>query len=291
MMSIEVTRQLIEEGDFEAALDNQWSLIDGGDEGARLDLAHLHDELGLHYFSQDQYLYLIENEPDFALEGAHGAIQNYVWLREYDSARDLLSQFPSLQGDLSDYVESSEANFSTLTKGAEFLEDLVSSIYADIEGVQRDFHSNLSLDNLQTKLAMEEWLMNIAIDLSNQPNSAMGNVSIEVSLAGSLGVQRPLKTLVGSEIDRARDYLKTSADAIGVLSGLPEFALRVNPIFQEACVAGKKAANKFIWLTYTQDRELNPEESQAIENICWGLQRMGDTSQGFAAFVLAGITE
>lgn len=290
-MSIEITRQLIEQGNFEEALDNQWSLIDGGDEEARIDLAHLQDELGLHYFSQDQYLYLIENEPDFAQEAARGAIQNYIWLREYDSARGLLGQFPTLQKDLSDYVESSEANFSTLTKGAEFIEDLVSSIFTDIEAVQADFYSNLSLDNLQMKLAMEEWLMNIAIDLNNQPNSSMGNVSIEVSIAGSLAAQRPLKTLVGSEIDRARDYLKTSADAIGVLSGLPEFALRVNPIFQEACVAGKKAANKFIWLTFTQDRELNPEESQAIENICWGLQRMGDTSQGFAAFVLAGIIE
>ena len=290
-MSIEITRQLIEQGNFEEALDNQWSLIDGGDEEARIDLAHLQDELGLHYFSQDQYLYLIENEPVFAQEAARGAMQNYVWLREYDSARDLLGQFPTLQKDLSDYVESSEANFSTLTKGVEFIEDLVSSIFTDIEAVQGDFHSNLSLDNLQMKLAMEEWLMNIAIDLNNQPNSSMGNVSIEVSIAGSLAAQRPLKTLVGSEIDRARDYLKTSADAIGVLSGLPEFVLRVNPIFQEACVAGKKAANKFIWLTFTQDRELNPEESQAIENICWGLQRMGDTSQGFAAFVLAGIIE
>lgn len=290
-MSIEITRQFIEQGDFEEAQNNHWSAIDAGAEEVRLDLGHLFDDLGLHYFSQDQYLYLIENEPDFALEAARGAIQNYVWLREYESARELLTSFPALQGDLLAYVESSEEGFSTLNKGAEFIEDLVSTIFADIADIQGDFLSNLSLENLQTKLSMEEWLMNIAIDLSNQPGSAMGNVSIEVSIAGSMAVQRPLKTLVGSEIDRARDYLKTCADAIGLLSDLPEFALRVNPIFQEACVAGKKAANKFIWLTYSQDQELSPEEAQAIENICWGLQRLGDTREGFAAFVLGGVTE
>lgn len=290
-MSIEVTKELIEQGNFDQALDGQWELIDGGDPEARLDLAYLQDDLGLHYFSQDQYLYLIENEPDFALEAARGAIQNYVWLREYESARELLNNYPTLQSDLGSYAESSEANFSTLNKGAEFIEDLVSSIFAKIEEVKSDFYSNLSLDNLQTKLSMEEWLMNIAIDLSNQPNSAMGNVAIEVQVAGSMAVSRPLKALVGNETGRARDYLKTCADAIGLLSDLPEFALRVNPIFQEACAAGKKAANKFIWLTYSQDQELSPEESQAIENICWGLQRLGDTSEGFAAFVLAGVTE
>ena len=290
-MSVEVTRKLIEQGDFEEALNNQWALIDSGDEEARLDLAYLQDELGLHYFSQDQYLYLVENEPGLALEAARGAIQNYVWLREYDSARELLDSFPSLRGDLGAYVDSSEANFSTLTKDVDFLEDLVSTIFAEYGAVQSDFQANLSLENLQTKLSMEEWLMNVAIDLSNQPNSAMGNVSIDVSLAGSASAQRPLKALVGSDIERTRDYLKTSADAIGMLSDLPEIALRVNPIFQEACVAGKKAANKFIWLTYSQDKELNAEESQAIENVCWGLQRLGQANEGFAAFVLAGITE
>lgn len=290
-MSIEETKQLIERGNFEQALDGQWELIDGGDPEARLDLAYLQDDLGLHYFSQDQYLYLLENEPDFALEAARGAIQNYVWLREYESARELLTSFPALQSDLLAYVESSEAGFLTLNKGSEFIEDLVSSIFADMEKVKSDFYSNLSLENLQTRLSMQEWLMNIAIDLSNEPNSAMGNLAIEVQVAGSMAVSRPLRALVGNDIDRARDYLKTCADAIGLLSDLPEFALRVNPIFQEACAAGKKAANKFIWLTYSQEKELSPEESQAIENICWGLQRLGDTSEGFAAFVLAGVTE
>lgn len=290
-MSIEVTKQLIEQGNFEKALDGQWKLIEEGDAEARLDLAYLQDDLGLHYFSQDQYLYLLENEPDFALEAARGAIQNYVWLREYESARELLNRFPSLRGDLGAYVDSSEANFSTLTKDVDFIEDLVSTIFSEYGAVQSDFQANLSLENLQTKLSMEEWLMNIAIDLSNQPHSAMGNVAIEVQVAGSISVSRPLKSLVGNETERARDYLKTCADAIGLLSDLPEFALRVNPIFQEACAAGKKAANKFIWLTYSQDQELSPEESQAIENICWGLQRLADTSEGFAAFVLAGVTE
>ena len=290
-MSIEATKQLIEQGNFEQAIDGQWKLIEEGDAEARLDLAYLQDELGLHYFSQDQYLYLVENEPDLAPEAARGAIQNYVWLREYDSARELLNSFPSLRGDLGAYVDSSEANFSTLTKDVDFLEDLVSTIFSEYGAVQSDFQANLSLENLQTKLSMEEWLMNIAIDLSNQPNSAIGNVAIDIQIAGSMAVSRPLKALVGNETERARDYLKTCADAIGLLSDLPEFALRVNPIFQEACVAGKKAANKFIWLTYSQDQELSPEESQAIENICWGLQRLGDTSEGFAAFVLAGVTE
>lgn len=290
-MSIEITRQLIEQGDFEEAQNNQWSAIDAGDEEARLDLCHLFDDLGLHYFSQDQYLYLLANEPDFALEATRGAVQNYIWLREYESARELLNNVRTLQSDLSSYVESSEANFSTLNKGAEFIEDLVSSIFVDIEEVKSDFYSNLSLENLQTLLSMEEWLMNIAIDLRIQPNSAMGHVAIDVQVAGSMAVSRPLKVLVGNETDRARDCLKTCADAIGLLSDLPEYALRVNPVFQMACAAGKKVANKLIWLIYSQDHELSAEESQAIENICWGLQRLGDTGEGFAAFVLAGVIE
>lgn len=290
-MSIEITRQLIEQGDFEEAQNNHWSAIDAGDAAVRLDLGHLFDDLGLHYFSQDQYLYLLENEPNFAVEAARGAIQNYVWLREYESARKLLVRFPALQSDLASYVESSEADFSTLNKEPELIENVVSSIFADVEGVKGDFYSNLSLENLQTKLSMEEWLMNIAIDLSFNPNSAMGHVAIDVQVAGSMAVSRPLKVLVGNGTDRARDYLKTCADAIGLLSDLPEYALRVNPVFQMACAAGKKVANKFIWLIYSQDHELSAEESQAIENICWGLQRLGDTGEGFAAYVLAGVTE
>ena len=290
-MSIEVAKQLIQQGQFEQALDSQWESIDRGDAEARLDLAYLFEDFGLYYFAQDQYLYLLDNEPDFALEAGSGAIKNFVWFREYDAAKALLSKFSALQGELGVYTETSAKNYFTLDRGADFLVDVISAIFNDIESVQQDFYSNLSLENFQTKLSMDEWLMNIAIDLSNKPNSAMGDVAIDIQVAGSMAVSRPLKTWVGDETDRTREYVKTCAEAIGLLSDLPEFALRVNPIFQEACAAGKKAANKLIWLKYSKNQELNPEESQAIETICWGLQHLGATHEGFAAFVLAGVTE
>lgn len=290
-MSIDTTIGLINQGDFEAALNHQWNLIDSGDEKSRLELAHLFDEVGLHYFSQDQYLYLIENEPDFEFEAARGAVQNFVWLREYGSARELLEQFPDLRLDLKDYVESSETNFSTLNKDPIFIEDLVVAIFNDIEAVKIRFGSNLTLETLQAKSSMEEWLMNIAIDLRNNPTSSMGSMSFGLSSVGAIATQRPLRTVIGNDIDRARDILNTCAAAVVMLSNLPEFSLSGNAIFVEACAMGKKFANKFIWLSYSQDRDLSREESQAIENICWGLQRLGDASEGFASFVLASVTE
>ena len=290
-MSLELTNKLIDQGDFEGALESLWNLIDGGHQEARLQLAYLQDDLGLHYFSQDQYLYLLENEPDFALEAAQGAIQNFVWFREYESAKELLAKFPSLQGSLATYVQNSEENYSTTNKGTEFIASVISDIFRDRDAVGAEFYSNLGLEVFRAKLNIDEWLMNIAIDLANQPKSALANLALEVPIAGSVAVERPLKEIVGSATDRARELLKTCADAIGMLSSLPESSLSGNPIFTEACAAGKKASNKLIWLVYSEDLELEPGDSQAIQNVCWGLQRLGNNQDAFAGFVLAGVTD
>lgn len=291
IMSIEVAVSLIEQGDFEGALEHLWDLIDGGDEEARLQMAYLQDDLGLHYFSQDQYLYLIENEPNFAQEAARGAIQNYVWFREYESARELLAEFPALNGELGSFVQNSEDNFSTLNKGADFISSVVTDIFRDVEDVRAQFYSNLGIDIFRTKSNIDEWLMNIAIDLQNEPNSVLANLSLEVPIAGSVALQRPLKAIIGSAADRVRDHLKSCADAIGHLSNLPESGLPANQTFIEACASGKKAANKLIWLVYSADQNLEPGDSQLIQTVCWGLQRMGNIREGFAGFVLAGVTD
>ena len=278
-MTIEIAKNLISAGNFDEALDSQWDLISSGDEEARLDLAYFFDELGLHYFSQDQYIYLMENQPEFAPEAAAGAVANYVWLREYAHAIELLDQYPQLPASLRSYVRESELEHSTLSENPELIELWVSQAMGERDLIDSNFASNHSLENLKAKLYIEELLLNLAVDISQNPNTLISNMSLEIPIAVNTFVPRSLSSIVGNPVDRARDYLRTCALVILNLFESNDEDLLNNSSFIESCIRGKKVAIKFLWLM--NEFDYTEEDAITLGNICWGLERMPEMNDKF----------
>ena len=283
-MTNEISRNLKSLDDFKEAFDNQWNLIDSGDDEARLNLAHLFDDLGLHYFSQDQYLYLLDNQPEFALEAAYGAVTNFVWFREYDLAKQLLAKYSELPENLGAYVIDSEAEYSTLNKNSEQIELWVSQAMKDRDLVDSNFSSNHSLENLTAKLSIEELFLNLAIDINLNPNSLISSMSLEMPISADACVPRSLATIVGSPVDRARDYMRTCSLVILNLLESKEKNLFKISSFAEACIVGKKVANKFLWLMNEYD--FTEEDVTIFGNVCWGLERMQESNLQYVGIVL-----
>jgi len=280
----EISRKLKSLDDFKEAFDCQWNLIDSGDEEARLNLAHLFDDLGLHFFSQDQYLYLLENQPEFALEAAYGAVCNYVWFREYHLAKELLAQYSELPESLNAYVIDSEAEYSTLNKNPEQIEHWVSQAMKDRDLVDSNFSSNHSLESLTDKLYIEELFLNLAIDINLNPNSLISSMSLDVPVSADTWVPTSLAKIVGSPVDRARDYMRTCSLVILNLFESKDKNLFKISSFAEACNVGKKVANKFIWLMNEYD--FTEEDVTTFGNICWGLERMQEANLQYVSIVL-----
>lgn len=278
-MSIEIAKTLISAGNFDEALDSQWDLISSGDEEARLDLAYFFDELGLHYFSQDQYVYLMENHPEFALEAAAGAVANYVWLREYRAAMELLTQYHQLPDSLKKFVKESESNHSMLGKNPELIEQWVSEAIQAKDSIDSNFASNHSLENLKAKLSVEEFMLNLAVDINQNPNTWISKMSLGIPIAVNTFVPRSLSSIVGDPADRARDYLRTCSLVILNLFESKAKDLLNNSSFIESCIHGKKVAIKFLWLM--NEFDYTEEDAITLGNICWGLEHMPEMSDKF----------
>lgn len=274
---------------FKAVWTSNWNSIDSGNINARLNLAHQFDEIGLHYFSQDHYLNLLENQSEIATEAAYGAVNNYVWFREYHAAKELLAHYSDLPDSLNTYVIESEAEYSMLGKNSGQIKFWVDQALKDRALVDLNFYQNKSLNNLKVKLSIEELLLNLAIDINQNPNALISNISVDVPISADSFVPRSLVNIVGSPVDRARDYLRTCAEVILKISESKERNLFTSSSFVEACICGKKVINKLFYLM--SELEFSKDDVTVLENICWGLEHMQEGKHQFSGWILAGFIE
>lgn len=280
-------RSLISSGDFEGALDLLWGAIDSGSSSARLDLATLFDETGLHAFSQDQFLTLVDEGASESAEASVGVFRNLVWMRDYKSAVDLAAQNKHIRDLHGDFATISEKNFSTLRLASEDFTNLVSQLLLDREMNAAANESDRIFDSLQNRIVIDENLFNIACDLKFGDSAVLSSVSVDVPIGGGSVVSRRALDAVGDPLERAKNYLQSCASLIGALSTLDDLK-DDRPMLEIARSKGKSIANKLVLLQ--EDFTLSDDESKLVSNVCWALQKSTNPIDRFAGFVLSGIT-
>jgi hypothetical protein len=282
--------ELDPDADMLHALDSTWSKIDSGDASARVDLAQFFDDIGLFALGLDHWVYLLDNNPEYSLEAANGAAMTSTWLRDYPSARLFANRNPIVSEKRLSYIDESEAKFS-LVKGDP--EEIVGGLqYCLSQNAElfSAFQSSGSLDDFKALLQAEEFLMNLAFDLHFAPNSPVGMVGFEMQIAGSFALQRRVQDAVGEPVSRAVQFLASCANAIGMFGNQSRDDQGSNPVFVEAVSRGQGVANKLIHLGWEHRDEIPHEAKLALQNIYYGMHRIGNSDQEFAAFILAGIT-
>jgi hypothetical protein len=119
---------------------------------------------------------------------------------------------------LKSYVRESEAEHSMLSKNPELIEQWVTQAIAERDLIDSKSLSNHSLENLKAKILIEELLLNLLVDINQNPNSLISSISLELPVAVNKSVSRSLVSIVGNPLDRARDFLVTCSKVILNLS-------------------------------------------------------------------------
>lgn len=280
-------RKLIDLGELDAALDLMWESIDEGSQEARLDLAKLFDEVGLHAFSQDQYLALAGERGTISKEATVGLFGNLVWLRDYKAAEALALKHAHVREVFGDYATNSERDFSTLRFSTPEFSNLISQLLHDRVENSASIDTDETLTSHQNLMVIDENLFNIACDLSFTKRSILAEVSVDVPVG--LGTSLPKRAIdaVGEPIDRARNYLISCSNLVAELATIEDLD-GDDPLLVAAVRNGKAVANKLVLLQ--GDFTLTDSDSQLIGNICWGLLKSTNPMERFAGFVLGGIT-
>jgi hypothetical protein len=182
---------------------------------------------------------------------------------------------------LKSYVRESEAEHSMLSKNPELIEQWVTQAIAERDLIDSKFLSNHSLENLKAKILIQELLLNLLVDINQNPNSLISSISLELQVAVNKSVSRSLVSIVGNPLDRARDFLVTCSKVILNLSESKNQDLLNNPSFIESCKRGKKVVIKFLWLMNEYD--YTKVDGITVGNICWGLERLPEMNDKFSA--------
>jgi hypothetical protein len=280
-------REFIEDGNFQVALDILWESIDSGSSSTRLDLGRLFDEAGLHAFSQDQYLSLMESKAPESEDAAMGVFQNLVWMRDYRAAAKLTKEHKRIQNLHGDFAIESEQEYSTLRFLPGDYSGLISQLLFDRQANLFSIESDESLNSLHKMIVIDENLFNIACDLSFGNSAAHSDVSVDLPMGSGASVPRKAIDAVGEPLDRARNYLSSCSNLIAELSSLGDIK-GDEPLLVMACKKGKAISNKLVLLQ--EEFTLSVQESQHVNNICWGLLKSDDYMEKFSGFVLGGIT-
>lgn len=105
-----------------------------------------------------------------------------------------------------------------LSKNPELIEQWVTQAIAERDLIDSKSLSNHSLEKLKAKILIEELLLNLLVDINQNPNSLISSISLELPVAVNKSVSRSLVSIVGNPLDRARDFLVTCSKVILNLS-------------------------------------------------------------------------
>jgi hypothetical protein len=283
---IETALDQIESGDFQSGLDTIWAEIDTGSDEARVALANKHTEVGLYYFAEDQWAYLLESESTYFDEASFGRFGNAIWMRKYEQAARILDTNPGLKEQHANYLANSYRDFCTLSIDPTEFAELVGQLVRDSQPASSWLSKSPTLNSLLETMNVREHLFNIACDLAFNPSVIHSQIAVSTPVAGTLGVSRAALEVVGSPMQRADELLTTIASLIAAYSEMPSYS--EDPKFLEITRKGKAIANKLLLIL--DDGDLTDETSQAIGNVCWALGQSRDVNERFAGYVLGGVT-
>ena len=276
---VDAATELIENQEWAQALETLWTEIDSGNEEARIALAKLFDDNSLHSFSQDHWVFLLENSPSESVReiAASGVAGNKLFTWNVDRAASIAEEFGLSW--LGDKIQATKENHRVLSEDldpqvvATELENMASEDAALLEKLEKKY----KLEDQLELIRLREGMANLVATLSFTSRTYQG-----VSVTTSFGVQRRLKDLLPNPAD-SWYFL---ADAIAL--ALPDLVDSKRKKDQENLNVLRKlglhALNNMFLFRGGHSLE-NEREQFVVQNIAGALGRAGF----FAGFILAGL--
>ena len=275
-------RELIANGDFEKGLAKFWLEIDSGSDAARVELANLFTNSELHAFAQDQWLFLIQNSPDFSGVAKQGIGANRLWLRDYEGAFSAIDGVSGAEG-LQQAISSGQSDDPLLDPVD--LSQFAGRVLLDEATFLADLEQEFCIETQRSLIQARDVIANISMTISYPGNKSLQALQFEYFLGNEAGVPRRL----GDHFGEPKDALIRAAHACGLMihSLSTDETNLESETFKSACKIGLASFEKIFLLSGEIYSPNDRVEAQAFEAITWGLQQLGL----FSGFIYGGLLE
>jgi len=270
--------ELIEYRSWHEGLSMIWDEIDSGNEDARVELAQVFDNYNLHSFSQDQWMYLLENGSTDALRerGAQGVALNYLWLPDYANATSVTSSFAGLEWVRDHIVEKETEN--ELSDPA-YLSGAASHFLGQEQQLLRKLEENFNRDDQLDLILIRDSIATCSTVAARSHAQSLRDVAVVTAL----GLSRPASEALPAPEDAWSQMAHACALLIGYL--VDDAGHEQDERFHHVCKLGRISLGKMFLLRGSHDIA-NDEELFAVTNIGAGSQIAGN----FGGFILSGLT-
>lgn len=275
---IEVARELIENLEWSEALETLWTEINSGNEEARIALAKLFDDNSLHSFSQDHWVFLLENSSSEWVRdvAATGVAQNEIFTWNINRAASIAEEF-EIFGAVNDKIQTVKDNQNIEDFDPQEVATELDNMASEEATLLEKLGKKYKLDDQLELIRLRDTMANIAARVSFASRTYQG-----VSVTTGFGVPRRLKDLIPIPAD-SWYFL---ADAIAI--ALPDLVDSKRKKDQENLEAMRKlglhALNNMFLLRGTHSLEAEREQF-VVQNIAGALGQAGH----FSGFMLAGL--
>jgi hypothetical protein len=269
--------KLIADGNWQEGLSILWSEIDSGNEDARVELANTFDVNGLHSFSQDHWMYLLENASAKTLResGAQGIAQNFLWMRDYGAALAVTEPFGGLQW-FRDQIQEKKAEDALFD--LEFFSEGASQILGEEQEMLWTLEEAFDRENQLSLIEIRDVVGTMSTFLTRINSPSHENVAVITPL----GVSRTaVEALPQAEVAW---YQMAHACALLIGDFADDDGFGEDEVFESACRFGRIALGK-MFLLRENHVLTNDDEKYVVANIAAGLQNIGS----FAGFIYAGL--
>lgn len=264
---------------WQEALDFIWQEIDADNFQAREFLAELFEAYGLYAFSQDHWMALEKVGGKFASRAKLGMFGNYLWMRDYESAKKTISDDESL-GHLIQVLSDQESKFDIGSSPNEMIESLEGLLRIENSCMQK-IEANFSIEHQIELIKCRDAIGVIASLISFPKNEYLKLFA--VNAIGSADVSRPLSEVIGTA---ESCWSRTAHASCVLIQYIVQFDLLDSHIdeFSFACNSGHIALEK-MFIHRGGFEDLDQKEKELISDISAGLGMLGN----FSSFILGGL--
>lgn len=272
--------EMIRKGSWEDGLAYLWDHINKGNELALQALAEISDENGLHAFSQQYWSTLAEASGQAASRARQGLVSNFLWIRDYESAKSIIALDPTLTF-LSRMVSEQEEMYD-LTKRSDFLEYAQANLNRERELLNL-LEGSFTV-SAQIELIQIRDVLGVLSGLISYPNTKWaGMQSISVGV-GNFQFPKPLNQSLGTPSEAWWRAAQSTCVLIERISNQDPAAVS-SELMRFVANHGHIALQK-LFLDKGLDN-LDDNDKGLINGVGWALSRLGE----FSSCIYGGLLE
>ena len=275
--NIELANQMVNSGSWENGLNYIWDHIDKRDLLAVQTLAEIFEFNGLFAFSHDHWPTLIDVGGEFATRGRVGMFGNFLWIRDFESAQEVISSDNTLDHLNQEVVEQKDKY--DLTKFSNFLastDELLIKERIFLQKLQKSFtvEAQIELLKIRDMLAVTSSL------ISFPARRHLGALSVSFGISGS-EILRPLSEVIGTP---EAAWWRTAQSASVLIDRIRNQSLQENSeLLTFAANQGHIALQKMF--LHKGLEKINEDDKVVISYVAWALEQIGE----FSSFIYGGL--